>query len=112
MQMQKQHQPNRMLKAIKTGFLLLLATIIIVFAVTNRQNVIVFFDPLGQENVSSVMLPLFLVVLLSFAMGVLISGMMSWMKYSPYRRKVRRLEKELDQLKAEKISETVLTVRN
>jgi uncharacterized integral membrane protein len=72
-----------------------LAAIIIAFAVANRQNVTVSFDPFSAVNPAyAATLPLFAVVMLVLIFGVVVGGVAAWIKQGKWRRAARQLEAE------------------
>ncbi|WP_439359234.1 DUF1049 domain-containing protein [Bradyrhizobium sp. DASA03007] len=68
-----------------------LGLLLVVFAVTNRHFVTVSFDPfLSSDPSLSVTLPLFLLLILVAAMGVLAGGCAVWLGQRHWRRAARR----------------------
>jgi uncharacterized integral membrane protein len=87
-------------KVIAAIVLVPLAIIIIAFAVANRGQVTVSFDPFGaHEPAAALTLPLFALVILLLIIGVLIGGSASWLQQGKWRGAVRRLERELQHLR-------------
>ena len=67
-----------------------LAVIFVVFAVANRHWVTVSFDPLVSADPSfSITMPLFLVIILSVATGVVAGGCATWFRQRRWRRAAR-----------------------
>jgi uncharacterized integral membrane protein len=88
---------NRIVAAV---VLVPLAVIIIAFAVANRENVTISFDPFGgAAPAASVTLPLFALIILLLIIGVLIGGLASWLRQGKWRETARRLERDLRQLR-------------
>jgi uncharacterized integral membrane protein len=88
---------NRIVAAV---VLVPLAVIIIAFAVANRENVTISFDPFGgAESAASVTLPLFALIILLLIIGVLVGGLASWLRQGKWRETARRFERELHQLR-------------
>jgi len=76
-----------------------LAIVIAAFAVANRQSVTVSLDPLGgNPPAASVTWPLFALVIVLLVVGVLIGGMTTWLGQGKWRRRARRLQRELSGL--------------
>lgn len=70
-----------------------LGLILVTFAVANRHFVTVSFDPLIADDPSlSVTLPLFLLLILVAALGVLAGGCAVWFGQRHWRRAARRHE--------------------
>jgi uncharacterized membrane protein YciS (DUF1049 family) len=77
-----------------------LAIVIVAFAVANRQEVTVSFDPFSADKpVAAVTLPLFALTILLLIIGVVIGGAASWLRQGRWRASVRRLERELRRLR-------------
>jgi uncharacterized integral membrane protein len=87
-------------KLVAVLVLVPLAVVIIAFAVANRQNITVSFDPFGaNEPAASLTLPLFGLIILSLIVGVLIGGSASWLRQGKWRGSARRFERELQHLR-------------
>ena len=79
-----------------------LALFIILFAVANRQNVTVGFDPFAPTTPAfSIELPLFAIVLLSVMLGVLVGGIAAWARQGKWRKEAKRRRVETERLEAE-----------
>jgi uncharacterized integral membrane protein len=79
-----------------------LAAVIIAFAVANRQNVTVSFDPFSSADPAyAATLPLFAVVMLVLIFGVLVGGVAAWIKQGKWRRAARQLEAENRNLRSD-----------
>lgn len=86
----------------KALILVPVALAIVLFAVANRAPVRVSFDPVSLENpVFAYQVPLFAVVLVALALGVLIGGLASWIGQSRHRKAARRNRKEAEALRNE-----------
>lgn len=92
-----------MLRKIAAALVLVpLAIVIIAFAVANRQLVTVSLDPFSAERpAAAVTLPLFALIIVLLILGVVVGGVAAWLRQSQWRRKARRLERELTDLRAE-----------
>jgi len=70
-----------------------LGLILVTFAVANRHFVTVSFDPFVSSDPSlSVTLPLFLLLILTAAIGVVAGGLAVWFGQRRWRRAARRNE--------------------
>jgi hypothetical protein len=79
-----------------------LAIVIVAFAVANRQNVTVLFDPFNLERPAAwFTLPLYQLVIGLLILGVLIGGIAVWLNHGRLRRATRRFEREVKELRAE-----------
>ncbi len=89
-----------------------LALIILFFAMANRGSVRIGLDPFTPADASgpSFETPLFLVVLVSMAIGVLAGGVSSWLGHMSVRRaaKVARSEAKKTRLEIEKMRQQAL----
>ena len=85
-----------MLRKIVTAIIVIpLATVIIAFAVANRQTVTVSFDPFSSASPAyAITLPLFAIIIVVLILGVLIGGIAAWVRQSKWRRNARRSEAE------------------
>ena len=82
-----------MRKFISTLFAILLALILVVFAVANRHFVTVSFDPFNSANPSLyVRMPLFVLIILVAILGVLAGGSATWFGQRRWRRAARQHE--------------------
>jgi uncharacterized integral membrane protein len=81
-----------------------LAVLIVVFAVINRQSVNVVLDPFGSDVPGlRFEAPLFAVMFLSLALGVLVGGVVTWIRQGRHRRALRDARTEIASLRAERI---------
>jgi uncharacterized integral membrane protein len=90
---------NRFLIAI-----LMLATLalLVAFAIANRDPVTVSFDPFDHGAPAyMVTLPLYILALAILILGVALGGIVSWFTQGKRRRYRRRLEAELNRVRAE-----------
>ena len=91
-----------MRKFLGVALLVALAVIFVVFAVANRHWVTVSFDPYVSSDPSfSVTLPLFLVIILSVATGVVVGGSATWFRQRRWRRAARQHEADARQMRAQ-----------
>ena len=96
---------------IKVILFVLITGVTTIFALANREDVVVSLYPLSYV----VEAPLYIVVIASFAMGVLVYGIGSSFTKIGYekvnsmnKRKIQALESEVEALKAEKKIKTSL----
>lgn len=76
--------------------------IVLVFAVVNRGEVTISFDPFGSLSSGlSLTMPLFLALFLAAMVGVLLGGVATWIEQARHRRSERDLRAELARLRAE-----------
>jgi uncharacterized integral membrane protein len=96
-------QATAMIRKIVSALILVpLAIVFIVFAVANRQVVIVSLDPFDPAHPTfALALPLFVLILALIIGGVVVGGMAAWLKQSKWRRAARRAELEARALRAE-----------
>jgi uncharacterized integral membrane protein len=87
-------------KTVAALILVPLAIVIIVFAVANRQSVTVSLDPFNAGSPAvAVALPLFALIILAVIAGVIVGGAAAWFGQRRWRRRVRILEREADELR-------------
>jgi uncharacterized integral membrane protein len=90
-----------MLKRI-AGWLVLvpLSVLLIVFALANRQAIVVNFNPLVAPDLTApgVGVPLFLVVFACLLVGVVLGGAATWLGQGRVRRDRRRWQREAERL--------------
>src|SRR5437763_1217879 len=86
----------------KAFFLVPLGLIIILFALANRETVVVSFDPFDSTQPAyAARLPLFLLILVLLIIGVIIGGAAAWMRQHKWRRAARHLDAENRRLREE-----------
>jgi uncharacterized integral membrane protein len=84
--------------------LVLLAILIIAFALANRQKVAISLDPFSPDQGAAFVtrpLPLFFWLIAALILGVVIGGITSWLRHSKWRRMARRYEREVIALRGE-----------
>lgn len=86
---------------LKLIILVPIALAAILVAVANRGMVRVVLDPFARENAYGIEAPLFLVVLLALAAGLLIGGFATWIAQYPHRRRERRFRREAQRQRQE-----------
>jgi len=78
-----------------------LAIVLIAFAVANRQDVTVSFDPFSSvAPAAALTLPLFALIITMLIVGVIIGGLAVRLGHGRWRRLARRLEREAGELRA------------
>lgn len=89
-------------KIVSAVILVPLAAVIIIFAVANRQSVMVSFDPFSTTSPAyAVTLPLFVLIVVLIILGVLIGGTVAWVGQARWRRAARRLDADVRALHQE-----------
>jgi uncharacterized integral membrane protein len=103
-----------MIRFLKMLVLLPVAVLVVLFAVANRDAITLSFDPVSPAPVFSAVLPLYAVVFLAVALGMLIGGGAAWLAQGRYRRGHRRERREADRLRAEseRLREAVARARD
>ncbi len=79
-----------------------LAVIFVIFAVANRHLVTVSFDPFDSADPSiSATLPLFAVIIVALALGVIAGGSVTWFRQRRWRRAARLHEADARDARAQ-----------
>ena len=87
-------------KLISALILVPLAILFVVFAVANRQTVVVSFDPFdAAQPMLSVGMPLFALILLLAVGGVVVGGVAAWLGQGKWRWRARHFEAEVRSLR-------------
>jgi uncharacterized membrane protein YciS (DUF1049 family) len=88
-----------MIKLVRSIFSVIVAAILIVFSLGNRQTASIIWSPIHQ----SAELPVYLLLLIALLIGFIIGGIMVWLNYIPIKRlnkkqnkKIINLEKKLE----------------
>jgi uncharacterized integral membrane protein len=91
-----------MRKTVTALVLIPLGTLIVMFAVANRQIVTVTFDPFDTVKPAFAMtMPLFMLIFVLVGVGVLIGGVAAWLKQHKWRTRARHAEAQVRDLRAE-----------
>ena len=91
-----------MRKFLTALIVLPLGLILVTFAVANRHFITVSFDPFISDDPSlSITLPLFLLLILTAALGVVAGGSAVWFGQRRWRRAARRNDAEARAARAE-----------
>lgn len=78
-----------------------LAVILIVLSVANRHAVSVTLDPFAADNPAlTYSAPLFLWIIIAFAFGIIIGGLLTWFTQRRYRKLARVLQADAEALLA------------
>ncbi len=80
-----------------------LAIVGVAFAVANRQIVTVSFDPFAMHPSEQIEVkaPLFVVLVLALAAGVLVGGLFTWFGQGKHRRASREAQSEMARLRSD-----------
>src|SRR5437764_1239194 len=79
-----------------------LATLIVLFAVANRAGVVISFDPFAADAPAfALAAPLFVALLVVLVGGVIVGGIAAWLNQAKWRRRARRLARDLARARAE-----------
>ncbi len=92
-----------MIRFIRIVVVAVVATVLTLFAVANRQTVKVSFDPTSSPDNAALAAPapLFAVVIVSAMLGVIAGSAATWVSQGRHRRAARRHRAEADKLRAE-----------
>jgi uncharacterized integral membrane protein len=89
-------------KIITALILLLLALVLIAFAVANRQVVTVSLDPFDQANPAlALSQPMYRFIFVLLIGGVVLGGCAAWLRQGKWRARARRAEAQLSRLQAQ-----------
>jgi uncharacterized integral membrane protein len=93
-----------MIRRLVTALIVIpLGLILVVFAVANRHAVTLSLDPFGADSPAlTATLPLFLLILLLLALGVIVGGIATWFGQAKWRRAARRLDAEVHALRIQR----------
>jgi uncharacterized integral membrane protein len=92
-----------MIRKIATALVLIvLALVLVAFAVANRQLVAVSLDPFGQADPALVLtLPLYLAFFALLIGGAVLGGCAAWLRQSKWRARARRAEAQVRVLRGQ-----------
>jgi uncharacterized integral membrane protein len=92
-----------MIRKIITALILVpFAIVFVIFAVANRQTVVVSFDPFDQVHPAfALALPLFALILALVIGGVVVGGVAAWVRQSKWRRAARLADAQARELRME-----------
>src|SRR3984893_2116162 len=84
-------------KFVTVLVLILVALVLISFAVANRQMVTVSLDPFDQANPALVVSqPMYLLIFVLLIAGVVLGGCAAWLRQAKWRARARRAEAQLN----------------
>lgn len=79
-----------------------IAVVVVLFSVANRDSVTVSLDPFhGGTPALSFAAPLFVLLFVALALGLLIGGGAAWVRQGRWRKAARKIEAEAHQLRQE-----------
>jgi uncharacterized integral membrane protein len=85
----------------KAVVLVPLALLAVAFAVGNRANVPVSFDPFSDTTDNAIPVPLFVVVFAALILGVLAGGIATWLGQGRYRKAARMHRRDVERLRSD-----------
>ena len=89
-----------MRKFVAIAILVPLAIVIEMFAVANREIITVSFDPFDSAHPAlALRMPLFVLIFVLVAVGVVVGGIAAWLKQHKWRMRARRAEAEARDLR-------------
>ncbi len=87
---------------IKALILVPVGFVIILLAIANRSPITVSFDPFSEADpLLAVAAPLWLVLFVALAIGVMIGGIATWLVQGKHRKLERQYKRESDSLRKE-----------
>jgi len=92
-----------MIRFLRIVIIAVVAILLLMFAVANRQVVLVSFDPFGsaESPAFAVPAPLFAVVIASAMLGVIAGSAVTWVSQGRHRRAARRHRAEAEKWRAQ-----------
>jgi len=92
-----------MIRKVVSGLILVpFGVMFVIFAVANRQTVVISFDPFDQAHpMLAVGLPLFALILVLVMGGVILGGAAAWLGQGKWRWRARHFEAEVRTLRGE-----------
>ncbi len=92
-----------MLRLLKYLIIAPFAIVFLAFAYANRHDVLISFDPLDSSGSGPLTLqgPLFLVILLAVALGIIAGSVATWLGQGRHRRAAREYRGEAERLRAD-----------
>ena len=92
-----------MIRFLRIVVIAVVAIILLLFAVANRQTVTVSFDPFGSVDnpAFAIPAPLFAVVIVSAMLGVIAGSAATWVSQGRHRRAARRHRADADRWRSE-----------
>lgn len=92
-----------MRKFINVIIVVPIAVLILAFAIANRQEIPVSFDPLANPPASAaaVTAPLFVLLFLALILGTFLGGIATWMTQGAHRRRAREAREDAERWREE-----------
>ena len=91
-----------MLRFIRLTVMVLLAVVILTLAVTNRQDVLIYLDPIaGKDFAPAIQAPLYVVIFVCVMVGVVLGALSMWVGQGRWRRQAKARSSEVQKLKRE-----------
>jgi uncharacterized integral membrane protein len=92
-----------MITLLKYVLYLVVAALLIAFAVANHESVVISLDPLSKRDDAafSFAAPMFVVLLISVMIGVVAGGLAVWFGQHRHRRAARQFRSENEKLRAQ-----------
>ncbi len=91
-----------MIRFLRLAVMALLAMVILTLAVTNRQDVTLYLDPIAKKDVASaIQAPLYVVIFLCVMIGVVLGAISMWIGQGRWRRQAKARSGEVHKLKRE-----------
>ncbi len=90
-------------KILKLVIVLPIAALIVAFAIANRQNVSISFDPFSDPDASSAVItaPLFILLFMVLVVGTFLGGIAAWLSQGANRRRARIARDEAERWREE-----------
>ncbi|WP_375636397.1 LapA family protein [Bartonella sp. AP152HLJHH] len=87
-------------RILLTSIGVILAAVLIVFIVANRQMVPLTLDPFRANPESfTYHAPLFIWLFIFFVFGILLGNLIGWFSYHKYKKALKKSEAEIEKLK-------------
>jgi uncharacterized integral membrane protein len=97
-------------KFVTALVLILVALVLIAFAIANRQIVTVSLDPFDQADPALVLSqPMYLLVFVLLIAGVVLGGCAAWLRQAQWRARARRAEAQLSALRIQRSGQAAAT---
>jgi uncharacterized integral membrane protein len=92
-----------MITFLKYVLYLVIAALLIAFAVANHESVVISLDPLSKRDDAafSFAAPMFVILLIAVMIGVVAGGAAVWFGQRRHRRAARQFRSEVEKLRAQ-----------
>ncbi|GEP05540.1 lipopolysaccharide assembly protein LapA domain-containing protein [Methylobacterium oxalidis] len=90
-----------MIRFLKGLVLLPVAILVILLAVANREAVRLSLDPFSETPVFSLNVPLYAILFVAVAVGIVVGGIGAWLGQGETRRTARERRREIRRLEGE-----------